>query len=225
MEKARRLAGESGTMNMPVTVWSRNDRLGKAAGSYLVGLLNDLGYRARLHAVSSNQFWTDIYNPRLTIQVSIGVGWGADYPAPSTFFGPLLSCQSADEPGTQNLARFCDPHVDALARQAQAVQLTDPAAARRLWAQADHIVTDQAPYVPVLNVGTAGFVSSRAGNYKNRRYTDRWSTRCGSGKTQPACRRPTAAFSIVGSSSSTAFAAGPSGMKLSSLVTRLIRPS
>jgi peptide/nickel transport system substrate-binding protein len=54
----------------------------------------------------------------------------------------------------------------ALARQAQAVQLTDPAAARRLWAQADHIVTDQAPYVPVLNVGTAGFVSSRAGNYQ-----------------------------------------------------------
>src|SRR5690242_9079638 len=87
-------------------------------------------------------------------------------PPPSTFFGPLLSCQSADEPGTQNLARFCDPHVDALARQAQAVQLTDPAAARRLWAQADRIVTDQAPYVPILNVGTAGFVSSRAGNYQ-----------------------------------------------------------
>jgi ABC-type oligopeptide transport system substrate-binding subunit len=93
-------------------------------------------------------------------------GWGADYPAPSTFFGPLLSCQSADEPGTWNSAGFCDPHVDALASQAQAVQITDPAAARRLWAQADHIVTDQAPYVPVLNVGTAGFVSSRVGNYQ-----------------------------------------------------------
>ena len=93
-------------------------------------------------------------------------GWGADYPAPSTFFGPLLSCQSADEPGTWNSAGFCDPHVDALASQAQAVQITDPAAARRRWAQADHIVTDQAPYVPVLNVGTAGFVSSRVGNYQ-----------------------------------------------------------
>jgi hypothetical protein len=42
---------------------------------------------------------------------------------------------------------------------------------------------------------------------------------------QPACMRPTAAFSIVGSSSSTAFAAGPSGTKLSSLVTRVIRPA
>ena len=41
---------------------------------------------------------------------------------------------------------------------------------------------------------------------------------------QPACWRPTAAFSIVGSSSSTMFAAGPSGTKLSSLVTRAITP-
>ncbi len=80
--------------------------------------------------------------------------------------GPLLSCQSADEPGTSNWAGFCDPHVDALASQARAAQLTDPAAARRLWAQADRIVTDQAPYVPVLNSTDAGFVSSRVGNYQ-----------------------------------------------------------
>ena len=166
MERARRLVQESGTMNMPVTVWSLNDVPGKAAGSYLVGLLDDLGYRARLLAVSLDQFHADIYNPRLTIQASILWGWSADYPAPSTFFGPLLSCQSADEPGTQNLARFCDPQVDALARQALAAQLTDPAAARRLWARADHIVTDQAPYVPVYNRSLAGFVSSRVGNYQ-----------------------------------------------------------
>jgi peptide/nickel transport system substrate-binding protein len=164
MAEARRLVRESGTMNMPVTVWSQDDRLGKARGSYLVGLLNDLGYRARLHAVSPDQFFAGISDPRLKIQVSIMAAWGADYPAPSTFFGPLLSCQSADQPGTWNSAGFCDPHVDALVSQAQAVQLTDPAAARRLWAQADHIVTDQAPYVPVLNSGTAGFVSSRVGN-------------------------------------------------------------
>jgi hypothetical protein len=109
---------------------------------------------------------TDLYDPRLKIQVNIGAGWGADFPSPSAFFGPLLSCQSADEPGTNNFARFCDPHVDTLTSQAQAAQLTDPAAARKLWAQADRIVTDQAPYVPVLNAGMAGFVSSRAGNYQ-----------------------------------------------------------
>ena len=166
MEQARRLVRESGTRNMPVTVWSPDVRAGKAAGSYLVGLLDDLGYRARLHAVSLDQFFADIYNPRLKIQVSIGTGWGADYPAPWGFFGPILSCQSANWPGTSNLAHFCDPHVDALARQAQAAQATDPAAARKLWAQADRIVTDQAPYVPVSNAPPAGFVSSRVGNYQ-----------------------------------------------------------
>ena len=64
------------------------------------------------------------------------------------------------------MARFCDPRVDALASQALAAQATDPAAARRLWVKADHIVTDQAPYVPVFNQGFAGFVSSRVGNYQ-----------------------------------------------------------
>jgi ABC-type transport system substrate-binding protein/DNA-binding SARP family transcriptional activator len=166
LAKALRLVRESGTTNAPVTVWSFDNVAGKALGSYLVELLDDLGYRASLHAVSDDRFWTDLYDPRLKIQVSVGAGWGADFPSPSTFFGPLLSCQSADEPITNNWARFCDPHVDALTSQAQAAQLTDPAAARRLWAQADRIVTDQAPYVPIDNLGTAGFVSSRAGNYQ-----------------------------------------------------------
>ena len=78
----------------------------------------------------------------------------------------MLSCQSADEPGTNNWAGFCDPHVNTLASQARAAQLTDPATARRLWAQADRIVTNQAPYVPVFSVSMAGFVSARVGNYQ-----------------------------------------------------------
>ena len=166
MEKALQLVRESGTANMPVTVWTFDTFPAKAVGSYLVGLLDELGYRASLHAVSNDQFWSSLGNPLLKIQVSIGAGWGADFPDPSTFFGPLLSCQSADEPAASNWAEFCDPQVDALASQAQAAQLTDPAAARRLWAQADHIVAGQAPYVPILNYGQAGFVSSRVRNYQ-----------------------------------------------------------
>jgi YVTN family beta-propeller protein len=166
MDKARQLVKESGTMNMAVTVWSPKDPQGKAAGSYLAGLLDELGYRASLHTVSLDQFYTDLNKPHTKIQAGILLGWGPDFPAPSGFFGPLLSCQSADEPVTNNEAGFCDPHLDALVSQAQAAQLTDPAAARRLWAQADRIVTDQAPYVPVFNHGPAAFVSSRVGNYQ-----------------------------------------------------------
>ena len=166
MAKALRLMKASGTTNVPVTVWSLNDSLQKAAASYLVQLLNELGYRASLHAVPIDQFFADLGHPRTKIQMSFGPGWGPDLPRSSTFFDPLLSCQSADEPGTQNWAEFCDPHVDKLASQARAAQLTDPAAARRLWTQIDRIVTDQAPNVPVFNASLAGLVSSRAGNYQ-----------------------------------------------------------
>jgi YVTN family beta-propeller protein len=166
MPKALRLVRESGTANMPVTVWTFDDAQDEAVGSYLVGLLDELGYRASLHAVPSDTFWPALENPRLKIQVSIGAGWTPDFPSPSTFFGPLLSCQSAADPSTNNFAGFCDPRVDTLASQAQAAQLADPATARRLWAQADRIVTDQAPYVPILNTSTAGFISARAGNYQ-----------------------------------------------------------
>ncbi len=88
MAKARRLVRESGTTNAPVTVWSFNNVPGKAAGSYLVGLLDDLGYRASLHAVSEDRFWTDLYNPRLKIQVSIGGRMGRRLPLPVHLLRP-----------------------------------------------------------------------------------------------------------------------------------------
>ena len=149
MAKARRLAKESGTTNVPVTMWTLNDRADEAVGSYLVQLLKDLGYQARLHTVSSNQFITASSNSRSKIQVGL-LAWLADFPAASDFFLPDLTCHSfyVDPTSTNNLAGFCDPQVDQLASKAQAAQLTDPAYARRLWAQVDRIVTNQAPWAP-----------------------------------------------------------------------------
>jgi YVTN family beta-propeller protein len=170
MGKARRLAKESGTTNVPVTVWTFNDRGNKAVGSYLVQLLKDLGYRAHLRAVSSNRLFAAVNNYRSKIQLGGIVSWYADFPAPSDFFLPILSCHSfyVDPTNTGNWAGFCDPQADKLANQAQAVQLTDPAYARRLWAQVDRIVTNQAPWVPVYTDSySTGFVSARVGNYQD----------------------------------------------------------
>jgi peptide/nickel transport system substrate-binding protein len=97
-----------------------------------------------------------------------GVDWGPDVPSASDFFLPILTCRSfyQDPASTNNFAGYCDPHVDKLAGEAQTAQLTDPAAARKLWAQVDRIVTDQSPWVPVLNGKSIAFVSSRVGNYQ-----------------------------------------------------------
>ena len=167
MAKALRLVKDSGTADMSVTVLTFKDFPWKEASSYLVRLLKELGYRARLDPVSIYQFFAELANSRTKIQMGFGGGWGADFPAPSTFFLPLLSCRSSHESPTSNWAEFCDPRVDKLASEAEAAQPTDPAAARRLWAQADRIVTNQAPYVPVYDQASAAFVSARVGNYQD----------------------------------------------------------
>jgi YVTN family beta-propeller protein len=169
MPKARRLARESQTTNVPVTVWILKDFSSRALGSYLVRMLKDLGYRAHQRTVPGYRFFPAVSNFHSKIQAGLN-GWGADYPTASEFFLPLLSCRSyyqdPNASNTSNYAGFCDPHADQLASQAQAAQLTDPATARRLWAQVDRTVTDQAPWVPILSFGDTTFVSARTGNYQ-----------------------------------------------------------
>ena len=63
---------------------SADDAPRKAAGSYLVQLLKDLGYRATLRAVPIDQFYAELGNS----QIGFAGGFSPDFPAPSTFFLP-----------------------------------------------------------------------------------------------------------------------------------------
>jgi ABC-type transport system substrate-binding protein len=168
LAKAVRLAQESGTTHVPVTVWNEQ---GNPVGAYLVHLLRQLGYQATLREVPVDHLFTAASNSHHKIQLGL-TGWLSDIPAPSDYFLPVLTCRSfyQDPASTDNLAEFCDPRADELVRSAQAAQQTDPAAARRLWAQVDHVVTDQAPWVPVFNRSETWFVSARVGNYQDSPY-------------------------------------------------------
>jgi peptide/nickel transport system substrate-binding protein len=165
---ARHLVKASGAPGEPVTVWSAEDGPDKAEGAYLGKLLTRLGYQATVRDIPSYPYFLALTNAAHSkIQIGEGMVWGADFPTAADFFLPNLTCHSyADPSNTMNFAGFCDPQVDRLASQAQAAQLTDPAVARRLWAQVDRIVTDQAPWAPVLDASTTVFVSARVGNYQ-----------------------------------------------------------
>jgi peptide/nickel transport system substrate-binding protein len=134
-------------------------------------LLRQLGYQATLRNVSTDEFFARTSDSRHKIQIGVD-GWIANIPAPSDFFFQVLSCHSfyQDPTSTENRAEFCDPQADQLAREAQAAQQTDPAAARRLWAKVDRIVTDQAPWVPIYNNSLTWFVSARVRNYQDSPY-------------------------------------------------------
>ena len=162
LAKARQLVKQSGTAGVPVTVWNF---LGQPVGTYLAGLLNQLGYRAKVREVPIEQLFTAVWDPHNKVQAGL-VSWGADFPTASDYFFPVLTCHS----GSSNLGRYCNPRIDTLASRAQAEQAADPATARALWAQIDRIVTGQAPWVPIFNQAPTTFVSARAGDYQESPY-------------------------------------------------------
>ena len=179
------LATESGTTNVPVTVWNDQTDFGKPVGAYLADLLKQLGYRATVRNVPQDQYHAAVHNSSRKIQLGL-TGWEADLPTASDFFLPVLTCRSfyQDPASTANVAEFCDPQADQLASQAQAAQQTDPAAARKLWAKLDR--TRHRP-------GTTGSRSSTrqspcssppgSGTTRSPRLTvARCSTRSGSGR-------------------------------------------
>ena len=171
LAKAVRLAHESGTTHVPVTVWTFKEEANRGVNSYLVRMLKELGYRATLRAVPIDQFYATAGNSSRKIQLGL-TGWITNIPTASDFFLPVLTCRSfyQNPASTANLAEFCDPHADQLASEAQTAQQTDPAAARRLWAQVDRVVTDQAPWVPIFNQSGIWFVSARVRNSQESPY-------------------------------------------------------
>ena len=101
------------------------------------------------------------------MQISV-LYWLADYPAPSDFINPLLSCGSFKpaNPANQNYSQFCDPAIDRQIAAALAAEATDPQAAAQRWARIDREIVDRAPWVPLFNGRIANFVSKRVGNFE-----------------------------------------------------------
>ncbi|WP_062212047.1 ABC transporter substrate-binding protein [Aureimonas sp. AU12] len=80
-----------------------------------------------------------------------GMGWIADFPDPSNFYGPILGCAGAIE-GGWNWSWYCNKDIDARAAAADAI--VDPAKADerfKLWGGIYTDIMKDAPWVPVFN--------------------------------------------------------------------------
>jgi peptide/nickel transport system substrate-binding protein len=155
MKEAQRLVDRSGTSGTKVVIEDACTTDCQDLQNYLVKLLVDLGYRASVKYVPLKQF----VRPDNEFQMA-ATGWGADYPAASTFFS-RLRCDAPQFPGG-----FCSPRIDDMIDRATKLQLEDPAAAGELWAQIDRAFVDQAPAMWVTNPIAIEFVSERVDNYQ-----------------------------------------------------------
>jgi YVTN family beta-propeller protein len=162
--KARALVAASGTQGMAITLTGTDDPFSHATNTYLVNVLRSLGYAARLHELTDDDYFGLESDPQARWQILQGSGFFADYPAASNFYLNLFSCAATTGPGA---GRNCNRGLDALADDAYHAEGTDPSAARTLWAAVDRKLTDDAPFVALVNTLEATAVSQRVGNYQS----------------------------------------------------------
>jgi peptide/nickel transport system substrate-binding protein len=167
LAKAKQLIAASGTKGAAVKVNTDNTDTDKALGLYFVGLLNKLGYKATLQALSSDIQYPYIQNSKNHVQFAFS-DWFQDYPAASDFLNILLGCNSIhpNSNSSPNIAQFCDKKIQADMDRAGKTGITDPAAGNKIWAQVDKDVTDQAPWVSMYNPKYIDFLSTRVKGYQ-----------------------------------------------------------
>jgi peptide/nickel transport system substrate-binding protein len=167
MAKAQQLMQQSGTAGQKVTFITTTDEVGKAIGNYMVGLLNQLGYKASFRALGGGPQYEYVQNSKNNVQISYS-SWYQDYPAASDFINVLLSCESfhPNSNASPNIAGFCNEKIDSEIKAALQTGVTDPEAANKQWAQIDKEITDQAPWAAMYNPKLVDFVSKRVKGYE-----------------------------------------------------------
>ncbi|RVD16746.1 MAG: ABC transporter substrate-binding protein [Mesorhizobium sp.] len=96
-----------------------------------------------------------------------GMGWIADFPDPSNFYGPILGCAGA-VPGGWNWSWYCNKDLDAKAAEADSI--TDPAKSEernKMWSSIYDKIMEDAPWAPVFNEQRFSMKSARMGGADN----------------------------------------------------------
>jgi peptide/nickel transport system substrate-binding protein len=162
LAKARQLIAASGTKGATVKVNTDTTDVNKAFGEYFVSLLNKLGYKAQLQALSADIQYPYCQNSKNKVQFCYS-SWYQDYPAASDFLNVLLGCSDfvPNSSASPNISEFCVKPIQAQMNAALKTGILNPTAANTQWAAVDKAVTDQAPWVSMFNPKYLNFVSKR----------------------------------------------------------------
>jgi peptide/nickel transport system substrate-binding protein len=167
LAKAKQLVQQSGTAGMKVVV--NTDIPDKALGEQMVSDLKSIGYKASLQALSGSIQYPFVQNSDNSSKWNVAwSAWYQDYPAASDFLDVLTGCGNIHphSDASPNIAAFCDKAIQAQMDKARTLGQTDATSANNIWAQVDHAVTDQAPWVDLYNPKQIDFLSSRVHGYQ-----------------------------------------------------------
>ena len=158
--QAQRIIRSSDTLGMRIDFEYPPDIFpqGARVGRYFVELLEELGFSVRVASVP----YDESVAPGHDLQEMTLGGWGADYPAASNFFAPMLADDFFLE-----LCTFCDRQLNTAIDRAVRLESVDPAATGALWARVDRAMVDLAPFVWLVNPISVELTSKRVNNYQS----------------------------------------------------------
>lgn len=158
MAKAKKLIAEAKPSNRGITVWTDDESPNNEAAAYYEGVLNKLGFNAKLKEVNAEDYFTLIGN-KSTPNLDTGwADWFEEYPHPNDFFQPLLSGESIQPVGNGNFAQINDPKLNAKIKRLSEEALGPQQEAE--YAKLDKEYMELAPWAPYGTRTVSTFVSS-----------------------------------------------------------------
>ncbi len=90
------------------------------------------------------------------------IAWFQDFPDPSDFYDPILSCAAAE--GGFNTSWYCNEDNDALAAEAKGLQ--DLEQRLEMYQELELAVMEDAPWIPILHPSIDTLLSDRVTNFE-----------------------------------------------------------
>ena len=166
VEGAKKLMEEAGLKDgFTTTLYAMNTDPNPRIAQAIQQDLAAIGIKAEIKALAQPEVIAAGGNKdQAALTWSGGMGWIADFPDPSDFYGPILGCGGAIA-GGWNWSWFCDKSFEDRATKADAMSKPEEKDERyKVWSQIfTDIQTQQAPWAPVFNERRVVAKSKRMG--------------------------------------------------------------
>jgi peptide/nickel transport system substrate-binding protein len=158
MAKAKELLAQAKPSDREITVWTLNESPNDEAGAYYQGVLEELGFDAKLKTINAEVYISLVGNTSTPDLDTGWINWYPDYPNPNSFFQLPLSGESIAPVFNTNLAQIDDPKLNAKIAKLGEEPLGPDQEAE--YAKLDREYMELAPWVPYGTNTVSTFVDT-----------------------------------------------------------------
>ncbi|MBC7247164.1 MAG: ABC transporter substrate-binding protein [Actinobacteria bacterium] len=160
-EKAKELlkeAGFPGGQGLPALTLGYNTGVGHdVIAQFIQGNLKDVGVNFGIEGYEWGTYLDLIQGEQITF---FRLGWLADYPIMDNFLYPLFHSENA---GVDNMSQYKNAEVDKLLLEAR--RTPDEDARLALYREAEKLILEDAPIIPLMFYKTSRVYSDKVGGY------------------------------------------------------------